>query len=34
MVSRKNFSFAFLKIVVNVWFLIFCIQHKHWWIAM
>jgi len=33
MTSSKKFTFDFLEIATNVWFLILCAHDKQWWIA-
>jgi len=33
MTSSKKFTFDFLEIAENFWFLILCTQNKQWWIA-
>jgi len=33
MTLSKKLPFDFLKIAENIWFLIFCIHNKQWWIA-
>jgi len=33
MTPSNKFTFDFLEIAENVWFLIFCTHNKQWWIA-